>query len=153
MFRSDPSQAPALIHPTPIIIFQLWQTFLDNVNTLIKLIHAPTLQQQLLEATLNLDQVPKNLEALMFGIYSMAIASMSDDNCRKLFNDERMNILKQYQAGARLALRNVDYLRSTDVVVLQAFVLLLVSTLLRYGLLPRENYVNTRDAAFLPSED
>lgn len=137
MFGSDPERDVALTHPTPVVIFRLWQTFLDNVNTLVKLIHAPTLQQQLLEATSDLDNVSKNLEALMFGIYSMAIVSMTDDYCTKLFNEERMTILKRYQAGARQALKNVDYLRSTDMVVLQAFVLLLVSPLLNYSL--REN--------------
>ena len=116
-----------MIHPSPVTIFRLWQTFLDNVNSLIKLVHAPTVQQQLLDATSNLDQIPRNLEALMFGIYSMAIVSMTDDYCRKLFNDERMAVLKRFQDGTKQALQNAEYLRSTDIVVLQAFVLLLVS--------------------------
>jgi hypothetical protein len=127
VFGSSPAQAAAMIHPSPVVIFRLWQTFLDNVNSIIKLIHAPTVQQQLLEATSNLDQVPKNLEALMFGIYSMAIVSMTDDYCRKLFDEERIIVLKRFQAGTRQALQNAEYLRSTDIVVLQAFVLLLVS--------------------------
>lgn len=127
MFGSSPEQAAALVHPSPVIIFRLWQTFLDNVNTLIKLVHAPTLQQQLLEATSNLDQVPKNLEALMFGIYSMAIVSMTDENCVKLFDEERIVVLKRFQAGTRQALQNAEYLRTSDMMVLQALVLLMVS--------------------------
>lgn len=127
MFGLSPAQAAPMIHPSPVTIFRLWQTFLDNVNSLIKLVHAPTVQQQLLDATSNLDQIPRNLEALMFGIYSMAIVSMTDDYCRKLFNDERMAVLKRFQDGTKQALQNAEYLRSTDIVVLQAFVLLLVS--------------------------
>ena len=126
VFGSAPAQAAALVHPSPVIIFRLWQTFLDNVNTLIKLVHAPTLQQQLLEATSNLEQVPRNLEALMFGIYSMAIVSMTDDNCTKLFDEERIIVLKRFQAGTRQALQNAEYLRTSDMVVLQALVLLMV---------------------------
>jgi hypothetical protein len=137
VFGSSLAQAAAMIHPSPVVIFRLWQTFLDNVNSIIKLIHAPTVQQQLLEATSNLDQVPKNLEALMFGIYSMAIVSMTDDYCRKLFDEERIIVLKRFQAGTRQALQNVEYLRSTDIVVLQAFVLLLVSHHFSYFSLSR----------------
>ena len=127
MFRLSPAQAAPMTHPSPVTIFRLWQTFLDNVNSLIKLVHAPTVQQQLLDATSNLDQIPRNLEALMFGIYSMAIVSMTEDYCRKLFNEERITVLKRFQAGTRQALQNAEYLRSTDIVILQAFVLLLVS--------------------------
>ena len=31
------------MHPNPLIIFRLWQIFLDNVDPLIKIIHAPTI--------------------------------------------------------------------------------------------------------------
>ena len=30
------------MHPRPLIIFRLWQVFLDNINPLTKLLHAPT---------------------------------------------------------------------------------------------------------------
>jgi hypothetical protein len=132
IFVSSSGHPAALVHPSPVIIFRLWQTYLDNVNTLIKLLHAPTVQQQLLEATSNLDEIPRNLEALMFGIYSMAVVSMTDENCKKLFNEERIVVLKQFQTGTRQALQNAEYLRTSDIVILQAFVLLLVSILSDY---------------------
>jgi hypothetical protein len=129
VFGSSAADSLDLIHPSPVNIFRLWQTFLDNVNSLIKIFHAPSMQQQLLEATSNLDQVPKNLEALMFGIYSMAAASIAEADCEKLFDEDKLVMLRRYQSGARKALQNAGYLRSTDFVVLQAFVLLLVSYL------------------------
>ena len=127
LFGPSPGESLEQLHPTPVQIFQLWQTFLDNVNALIRIFHAPTVQQQLLDATTNLDQVPRNIEALMFGIYSMATASISDSDCQKIFNENRESVHLRFQAGARLALQNAGYLRSTDLVVLQAFALYLVS--------------------------
>lgn len=127
MFGSSPSRISDMVHPSPVNIFQLWQAFLDNVNCLIKIFHAPTMQQKILEATSNLDQIPRTLEALMFGMYSMATASMSEDQCNKLFGEDRITVLRRFQSGTRQALRNAGYLRSTNITVLQAFVLLLVS--------------------------
>ncbi len=115
------------LHPSPVHIFRLWQTFLDNVNPLIKIFHAPTVQQKVLDATVDLDSMPKNIEALMFGIYCAATISMNDQDCQKLFHENREQVLARFQSGARQALRNAGYLRSSDVVVLQAITLYLVS--------------------------
>lgn len=131
VFGSSPGLPTPLVHPSPVIIFRLWQTFLDNVNSLIKMLHAPSVQQQLLDATSNLDEIPKNLEALMFAIYAMATVAMTDEACMKLFGEERFVVLQRFQADTRQALQNAEYLRSSDLVVLQAFVLLLVSTELK----------------------
>lgn len=126
IFGSLYLDALEMTHPTPVVIFQLWQTFLHNVNMLIKVLHGPSVQQWLLEATSTLDQVLKNLKALMFGIYSMATSSMTDDKCKKLFGEDRITVLRRYQSGTRKALLRASYLRSRDIVILQAFVLLLV---------------------------
>lgn len=45
------------LHPDSLIIFRLWQIFLDNVNPLIKLMHAPTTQRRLLDAISHLDNI------------------------------------------------------------------------------------------------
>lgn len=114
------------LHPSPVLIFQLWQTFLDKVNPLIRLFHASTIQQMVLDAAADLEGVPKNIEALMFGIYAAATISMSNEECQKRFNERKEVVLNRFQSAARRALRAVGYLRSTDIVVLQAFTLHLV---------------------------
>lgn len=121
------------LHPSPVHIFRLWQTFLDNVNPLIKIFHAPSVQQSVLDATANLENIPKSFEALLFGIYSTATISMNDEDCQKLFIESKEVVLARFQSGARRALRNAGYLKSSDIVVLQAFTLYLViySTLVR----------------------
>jgi hypothetical protein len=113
-------------HPSPVQIFRLWQTYLDNINPLTKIFHAPTIQQKVLDATSDLSKIPKNTEALLFGIYATATMSMDDETSEKILGEEKDAVLARFQIGLRRALRNAGYLRSSDIVVLQAFTLYLV---------------------------
>jgi hypothetical protein len=119
------------LHPSPIHIFRLWQTFLDNINPLIKIFHAPSVQQKVLDATADLEEIPKNTEALLFGIYSNAVISLDDEGSEKIFGESKEAMLARFQSGGRQALRNASYLRSSDIVVLQAFTLYLVRSISR----------------------
>lgn len=116
------------LHPSTVQIFRLWQTFLDNVNPIIKIFHAPTVQQQILDATSDLSNVSKPMEALMFGIYATAVTSLSDVECKNMFGEEKTVLRGRYSAGSRQALRNAGVLRTSNLVILQAFVLYLVSS-------------------------
>ena len=115
------------IHPSTVDIFRLWQKFLDSINPIIKIFHAPTVQQQVLDASGDLDNIPKPTEALMFAIYSIAITSFSEPECLAVFGEEKPKMLTRFHAGARLALQRAGLLRSSDMTVLQAFMLYLVS--------------------------
>lgn len=116
-------------HPSPVHIFRLWQTFLDNVNPLIKIFHAPTVQQEILRASANLENVSKSMESLMFGIYYFAATSLNEEECQNSFGMDRTSLLVSYQYGAQQALLNASFLKTSDIVVLQALALYLVRTL------------------------
>ncbi|KAI0460275.1 fungal-specific transcription factor domain-containing protein [Xylaria acuta] len=111
------------LHPSGVQIFQLWQFYLDNVNPLLKLTHAPTLQVQIIEASSNLTKVSKSLEALMFAIYLMAITSLTDDEVEQTFNESKSNLLMKYQHGTQQALFNAGFMRMPDLTILQAYLL------------------------------
>lgn len=115
------------LHPHPVLIFRLWQTYLDNVNPLVKVVHTPTVQKAILEASGDLANVSKGLETLMFAIYSLAILSLSDESCEKLMGEKRSVIQARYTFASRQSLINVEFLKSTELIVLQALVLFLVS--------------------------
>lgn len=115
------------LHPQPVQIFKLWQTYLDNVNPLVKIFHTPTIQQLILNATGNLDNVPKNLEALMFGIYCCVLVSMSDTECDAIMGEGKSTVMRKFRSGCQQALINASFLKSSDMMVLQALVLLLLS--------------------------
>ncbi|RYP50879.1 hypothetical protein DL768_003714 [Monosporascus sp. mg162] len=114
------------LHPEPAQIFRLWQIYLDNVNPLLKATHTPSLQRSIIEATGNMSSIKPVLEALMFSIYSIAISSLSIDDCRTIFGS-REDLSTRYQFGCQQALANCGYLRTNDRDCLTALYLYLVS--------------------------
>lgn len=128
IFASGPLDAsPHMIHPQPVQIFRLWQTFLDNVNPLVKILHTPTVQQLVLETSGNLKDVSKSITALMFAIYLSAVNSLSNAECENMVGHGKSVLLANYYLGSQQALINAGFLKSSDLVVLQAYVLFLVS--------------------------
>ncbi|PYH47846.1 Zn(II)2Cys6 transcription factor [Aspergillus saccharolyticus JOP 1030-1] len=115
------------LHPGALHIFMLWQVFLENVNPLIKILHGPTVQQQLINISGDLSTVPKGLEALMFSIYCISLISMTSEEVQKAFGESKTILLSRFRRGARLALSNAGILRTSEIVVLQAFLLYLLS--------------------------
>lgn len=99
-------------HPEPSQIFRLWQTYLDNVDPLLKITHTPSLQARIIEAITNLKQIDPQLEVLMFGIYCIAIGSLMSDECQALLGAPREELLSQYQHSCREALVRCEFLRS-----------------------------------------
>lgn len=115
-------------HPSTIHIFQFWQIYIDNVNPLLKVTHIPTIQPQLIAATSDLENAPKNIHALLFAIYVMAITSLEDAEVEQRFNASKKELLGRYFAALQQALVNAGFMRDRDLLVLQAFLLYLVST-------------------------
>ena len=117
------------MHPNSLQIFRLWQTFLENVNPLTKILHAPTVQQQILEAMGELSNLGRELEALMFSIYCVALVSLQPGEVEKTLGESKKKLLSRFRRGAQAALNNATFLRTSNLMVLQAFILYLVSLL------------------------
>lgn len=115
------------LHPQPVEAFKLWQTYLDNINPLIKLFHAPTVQQLISEANGNLDGVARNVEALLFAIYCIALESLSDGECITITGQSKGVARQRFRTGAQHALINASFLKTSDLMVLQALTLFIVS--------------------------
>lgn len=114
------------LHPQPVEAFKLWQTYLDNINPLIKLFHAPTVQQLISEANGNLDTVPRNVEALLFAIYCISVESLSDGECISTTGESKNVARQRFRTGAQHALVNANFLKTSDLMVLQALTLFIV---------------------------
>lgn len=115
------------LHPPTAHIFQLWQIFIENVHPVVMVFHAPSVQQEITEACGDLGRISNSLEVLLFAIYAVSMTSISHEKCERLFGEEKFSAIKKYQLATQQGLRNADYLRTTDLRVLQAFTLYLVS--------------------------
>jgi hypothetical protein len=115
------------LHPDPKHVFKLWQAFVDNVNPLAKIIHAPTLQERVIEAAWAVESAAKPLEATMLAVYALAVGSMKSADCIRLLGERRAVLVNRYRTGALRALSSTDILSTRDLEVLQALALVLVS--------------------------
>jgi hypothetical protein len=127
LFGGDtPGAKVEKLWPEAAHIFRLWQIYLDRVNPLTKIIHVPSLQPYVAEAASGSQNVPKNVEALLFAIFVMAAVSLTPDECRVLLGYSREEALQRYSAGVRLSLVGVGFLKTHDLTTLQALVIYLV---------------------------
>lgn len=113
--------------PSPVHAFRLWQTFLEKVNPLTKVVHVPSVQPKLVEATANPSSIPKNVDALLFSIYAVAVAALDEKECRQQLGCSKEEAYKRFSTGCRIALIRIGIMNTYDLVVLQALVLYFVS--------------------------
>ncbi|KAL8948181.1 MAG: hypothetical protein Q9222_005606 [Ikaeria aurantiellina] len=117
------------LHPQPIKIFRLWQTYLNCVYPLTMLFHAPTVQQQILDASSDLESVPESMEALMFAIYYAAVGALTPEECELMFGTAQPVAVNKYMLATQRALNAAKLLKSLDLTVLQALVIFLIVVL------------------------
>ncbi|KAH8878728.1 c6 zinc finger domain-containing protein [Thozetella sp. PMI_491] len=129
----SPSQNPEDLWPEPAQVFRLWQIYLDKVNPLTKIIHVPSLQPFLAIATTGSHNVPKNIEALLFSIFLMAVVSSSDDECTLMLGYSKNQAIQRFSAGVRLSLMRMGFLKTHDLTTLQALVIYQISLQGRYN--------------------
>jgi hypothetical protein len=110
------------LYPSPSQIFILWEVYKENVDPIVRLIHRPTARNILLNAASGTDKISRPAEALLFSLYFGAVTSLTQEQCRKLLDEDRMDLLKRYRFATEQALARADFLNSSSLMCLQAFV-------------------------------
>ncbi|KAL3441068.1 fungal-specific transcription factor domain-containing protein [Aspergillus insuetus] len=114
-------------HPTQEVALKLWDTYVQNVEPLIKIVHTPTVKGLIQKVSQCPAAASAEDECLLFAIYYFAVFSMSDDECILKFNQPRKDLMSKYQSCAWQALVNASWLKSTTMPVLQSYTLLLIA--------------------------
>lgn len=114
-------------HPSVPQILRLWQIFLADFYPLVMIFHAPSIQHIISESITDLAEVTSETEALLFSIYLCAVTSMTNHDCLALLGYRKEVILARYSRATQQALADAQFLRSNDLIVLQALTLYLVS--------------------------
>ncbi|KAK3112015.1 hypothetical protein LTR53_012136 [Teratosphaeriaceae sp. CCFEE 6253] len=123
LFKKTQTQA---VQPPANQIVQLWQTYLSNVDPILKIVHAPTLQQTIL-GQIGKPVLPSNLQALTSAIYFVSVVSLQDEACETLLQIPRKDLLAQYRQATEDGLSAANFVTTTDITVLQAFVFYLAA--------------------------
>lgn len=106
----------------------LWQVYIDNIHNLCMIVHRPSFAKVVEQArTEGILSLPKNKIALLFSTFFFAVASMNNTQCEAKLRQPRKQLLIQLRNGTKFALVKAGFIRSTDMVTLQAFVQFLVS--------------------------
>jgi len=116
-----------ILHPPKNQIPLYWELYKENVNPLIRLLHAPTIEKLLMKAAENLDNLSKGTEALVFAIYLATVTSVSPEQCQSLLQQDKDIAIQRYRFATEQALARAAFLETQEVMVLQAFTLFLVS--------------------------
>lgn len=111
----------------PVQAFKLWQIFLDRVNPLIKIIHAPTVQQYMVQAAADMSSISFDYQALLYSIFCLAAISLTEDEAVQMLGIPRGQAIYKFLRGANTTLTRFDFLRRYNMVVIQTLVHLLVS--------------------------
>jgi hypothetical protein len=116
-------------HPTNAEISALWDAYLSHVHPMSKLFFDWDKAFLLKKAANDPRTLSKAEHAFTFAVYFITILSLSDSECKEIVSDlRRSEALDRYQAFAEAALHDAEYTATTDLLVLQAFLLYLVST-------------------------
>lgn len=86
----------AQLYPPANHAFILWQKFLENVNLLSKVIHAPSVQPEVIKATTDPSSSSSTSLALLFSIYAAAIMSLTKNDVECSFGQSRETLLHRY---------------------------------------------------------
>jgi len=118
-----------ILQPLPAVRSTLLQVYRDRVDCLFKVLHLPTVYSELGSPWPNNhnDSITTTTRLLEHAIYFLAICSLSPDECKRLQLGDRTSLIAALRTTTEMLLSKSGLLTTTRLVVLQAFVLYLVS--------------------------
>ena len=104
----------------------LWDTYKENVDPLVKIVHRPSIERIFLKASGMPHNVSKAEAALLYSIYLTALITLEPVQCEALFGTSKSFMTSHYRALTEKAMAKASFLTSSSLLVLQAFIMYLV---------------------------
>lgn len=122
-------QSPRGIHISPQTRRSLCEIYLRNVDPVFKILHRPSLRAFLRDDEPYLDYEPDHQApvTLAYAVYYAAACTIDDAQCQLLFGMDKKTVSADFQRETEAALIKADFVTTTDLTILQAYVLSLVS--------------------------
>ena len=114
------------LHPSPSQLFGLMLIFEENVDPVVRILHRPTTRGIIMKASSNTDTLSKSEEALLFSIYYGAVCSLTPVQCEKQLGEDKEQLSNRFRFAVEQALARANFLNSSSLMVLQAFVMFLI---------------------------
>ncbi|CAF3526562.1 unnamed protein product [Fusarium graminearum] len=113
------------LHPLPAQGSFLWQIFLENIEPLVKVLHIPTMSKLMAQVRRGEHDLRPGDEALVFTIYYAAVVSSEKQEIETNLGGSQAHFISQFRFALEQALAKSNLLNTTDMAVLQAFVIYL----------------------------
>lgn len=110
--------------PLPSQIPYLLEVYERNVNLFIRVVHMPTLLKSSRSPGF-MTEIDSSDEALFFGVYYAAVASMEDSDVQSSFGVSRAALTVKYSLGLENCLARADFLNNPSISVVKALTLFL----------------------------
>ena len=118
---ASPPRSLLELHSTYEAAVRTSRVYVEGVEPILKVLHKPTTEVIIQRAAAGPSSASRSTECLVFAHF--AVMAMMDCECMKLLGQGRSKLLVKYHDALRYALINADFLRSTDIRVMQAYVL------------------------------
>lgn len=131
-FAPEPQQTSAMrFLPSKPIADRLLARYWESVHYMCRILHRPSFEREYASLWQNVaaGSEPKPpLQALVLATMLSAVISMSEEEILLEFEVAKPDLLENFQRGTETALYKANFLRSTKLQTLQAFVMYLVSS-------------------------
>ena len=116
-------------HPSPDQIDFLWTSFVKNVHPMVKIFFAWEQEPIVRRAAQTPQHLTQAEETLVFAIYFISIISLTNDECSSVMVQSKMELLDNIQPVVETSLLKANFISTSKLIVLQAFLLYLVRSL------------------------
>ncbi|KAJ0154341.1 putative transcriptional regulatory protein [Colletotrichum tanaceti] len=130
---SSAARLSAVCVPSAHTINVLWDVFLDRVDPVTKIIHAPTFRMRVVEAASNFTNTPLATLALLFSVFLTASGSLSEQEHWEKLGLCKGDAVAEYSLGLKRALTEMNYLKNHNLDVLRSLTLYSLFQQTRYG--------------------
>jgi hypothetical protein len=96
LFNTPLASALEYLRPPTAQLPFIWQKYLENVDPLIKIMHAPTVQKKIMSISRGRGILSPPNECMVFAIYYATVVTMTEAECQAEFNDCKIEVLKRY---------------------------------------------------------
>ncbi|KAJ3494566.1 hypothetical protein NLG97_g4001 [Lecanicillium saksenae] len=119
-------------HPTAEAAMILWQIYAENIEPITKILHVPSTRTVIEQVARDPGRAKPRDECLVFSVYHFSVFSMTEDECMQKLGQPRAELMSSLHFATRQALVNASFLKTTELTVLQAFVLFLLPSRYTY---------------------
>ncbi|KAK6335884.1 hypothetical protein TWF730_003258 [Orbilia blumenaviensis] len=118
--QADAATQYDLVHPHPSQMLLLWQTYVDDIDPFIKIIHVPSITRIIRDLRGQYHSLKPAAEALIFAISTAALSISSEEDIFHHFSVKKQNLFSRYRSYTEKALEKAEILTSNDIEAAQA---------------------------------